>query len=64
MTTLGKGADNQLSVRFFDFFFFNTFQWSFPPKPVSDLDVVVPTEVTPEEVHGSEIQNNLRKKKM
>lgn len=36
-----------------------TFQWSLPPEPVSDLHVVVPTQVTPEEIHGGEIQNNL-----
>lgn len=37
-----------------------TFEGSLPPEPVSDLNVVVPTQVTPEEVHGSKIQNNLR----
>lgn len=37
-----------------------TFQRSFSPEPVSDLHVVVPAQVTPEEVHRGEVQNNLR----
>lgn len=36
-----------------------TFKRSFPPEAVSDLHVVVPAQVTPEDVHGREIQNNL-----
>lgn len=37
-----------------------TFQRSFSPEAVADLHVVVPAQVTPEDVHGGEIQNNLR----
>lgn len=37
-----------------------TFQGSFSPEAVPDLHVVVPAQVTPEDVQGREIQDNLR----
>lgn len=36
-----------------------TFQGSFSPEAVSDLHVVVPAQVAPEDVQGCEIQDNL-----
>lgn len=36
-----------------------TCQWAFSPEPVSDLHMVVPAQVTPVEIHGGEIQNDL-----
>lgn len=40
-----------------------TSQRSFPPESVSDLHVVVPTQITPEQVHGGKVQDNLRYRK-
>lgn len=39
-----------------------TFKWCLPPVSISDLHVVIPTQVTPVQIHGGEVQNDLNKK--
>lgn len=39
-----------------------TFKWGFPPVSISDFHMVVPTQVTPVQIHGGEVEDNLGKK--
>lgn len=39
-----------------------TFKWCLPPVSISDLHMVIPTQVTPVQIHGGEVQNDLNKK--
>lgn len=37
-----------------------TFEWGLPPVSISDLHMVVPTQVTPVQIHGGEVENDLK----
>lgn len=40
-----------------------TFEWCLSPVSISDFDMVIPTQVTPVQIHGGEVKNDLQKKK-
>lgn len=37
-----------------------TFKWGLPPVSISDFHMVVPTQVTPVQIHGGEVENDLK----
>lgn len=40
-----------------------TFEWCLSPVSISDFHMVIPTQMTPVQIHGGEVKNDLQKEK-